>query len=157
MEDLLKEVSTLRFWVAVVFAGMVINLVAAYMKPTLDKLISKISAGYRSRITRASEAENKLVASLVNCSELRDIHRGEAIFERIRSVWFVSFGIGFFILGTNTGMLMGSKGPFFAFSCFGLGAYGLIVSMKYVVSSTEKLNRAQLAYDNANKQSHTDS
>jgi hypothetical protein len=150
MGELISELSSLRFWVAVVLVGLVINLVAAYVKPALDRIISRISERYRNHIFGVDEKENQLVQDLADCRELRDIHRSEALFERIRSVWFISFSTGLFILGSATDLLIIPGDDVPAFVALGLsacGAYAVILSIKYVRSSTKKMARVMLAYE----------
>ncbi|MFZ5775410.1 MAG: hypothetical protein ACOY3Z_08015 [Thermodesulfobacteriota bacterium] len=155
MEELINEVTSIKFWVAVVLAGLIINLISSYLKPVLDKHISGLSKNYKNKLKAASEREKRLFNELLGCLELRNIHRQEAIFERARSVWFVSYGIGFFTFAASLLLL----GPVYmkpiAFACFVSGAFGFAFSMKYVISSTKKWQRAMAAYS-ANKQANSE-
>ncbi|TKB07446.1 hypothetical protein [Desulforhopalus sp. IMCC35007] len=49
METVLSELSNPIWWVTVVIAGIIINLIAAYFKPVIDKLFSLFSSKIRKR------------------------------------------------------------------------------------------------------------
>jgi hypothetical protein len=49
MEDALKAITSPAWWVGVVIVGLLINLVAAYLKPRLDQAASSISVRWATR------------------------------------------------------------------------------------------------------------
>ena len=56
MEEFLKAISTPYWWISVAAVGIVINLVSAYLKPPLDKLLSG-TVGYWKERTAKEKAE----------------------------------------------------------------------------------------------------
>jgi hypothetical protein len=155
MEQLIEELTSLKFWVAVVFVGIVINIISAYAKPLIDRSISAISENYRSKITEKAEEETVLFKALVECSEFRNIHRQQAIFERTRSVWFACLGVGVFIAAFSAQFTGIDSLMNLSFFMLAVGTFSFFNSMKYVSSSNTKWTRSIAAFS-ANKQSQSD-
>lgn len=70
-ESLLDDFSSLRWWVSVVAAGILVNIVAAYLLVALDRLGSKASIGWATRTAAKADQRARLVARLREDPEAR--------------------------------------------------------------------------------------
>ncbi len=155
MEELINELTSIRFWIAVVFVGIIINLVSSYIKPLVDRSIGAISETYQSRLEARRNDERILFNSLIESAELRSIYRQQAIFERTRSVWFACLGMGFLITAVLIQLIGNESLKKLSIFMLAGGVYGLFLSMKYVSSSTKKWIKSVAAFD-ANNQRQAD-
>lgn len=74
MNDLLTELSRPSWWVSVVVAGFLVNLVAAYAKPLVDRLAGYYSASRRQRLADKQRRLDRAVSYLLkNPAELVDL------------------------------------------------------------------------------------
>jgi membrane protein implicated in regulation of membrane protease activity len=56
--------SSLSWWVGVVIVGIVLNVVAAYLKPLMDRVGSRTSTRWKSRTERLQRERNERIAAL---------------------------------------------------------------------------------------------
>lgn len=67
MEEFTKSISSISWWLGVVFVGILLNVISAYIKSPLDLFFSGISGWWRSRseiqIAKRTEAIEKLRAN----------------------------------------------------------------------------------------------
>ncbi|MBA6232975.1 MULTISPECIES: hypothetical protein [unclassified Colwellia] len=64
MEEVLNELSRPIWWVSVVIAGIIINLLSAYTKPALDKVFSKYSKSIKSRNLKKNQELELYISKL---------------------------------------------------------------------------------------------
>lgn len=147
MNELISEFSTLKYWIAVILASFIVNLVASYAKKRLDKSLSKINRAYRSRLEKQERQEQELFALLCKSAELRNIHRQDSIFERVRSVWFITCSVGLVILGFLIKLTAPESVVFVADVFTFIALIGALLSMKFSTSSARKWERAVSATD----------
>jgi hypothetical protein len=155
MDELITELTGVRFWVAVVFAGLIINLASSYLRPLVDRSISSISDNYQNKSEAKLAEETELFSELMDCFEFRNIHRQEAIFQRTRSVWFACLGVGLFVGALILQIIDIEAMKVIAVSMLISGTFSFSISMKYVSSSSKKWGRSIAAYS-ANKQRQQD-
>ena len=138
MNDLMEELTSLRFWIAVVLVGILINLAAAYLKPVFDRLLSRVSGAYRQTLARREASYHAVFQALLSSEELRHAYRAQSVLERVRSAWFISFGIGAYLIGLSLqSMSMEAVLPFSVAAYLG-GTFSIVLSMTYVHSSSKK-------------------
>jgi H+/Cl- antiporter ClcA len=150
VNEIYEEMLSLKFLILVVITSIILNLIASYLKILLDKGISKLNSSYHEKMKLKEEEENKFDFILTESEEFRNIHRSEAIFERIRSVWFLILAMFAFSILTIVELLKDENNISNTIYLLSLGFISLTISMKYVISSTKKWNRAFKA-SNANK------
>ena len=93
MDEILKKLSSLDFFISVIVVSIVLNIISTYLKNYLDKGISKLNSSYKNKIDLLKAEEENFNNILFGSEEFRNIQRDEAIFERIRSTWFLIFSI----------------------------------------------------------------
>jgi hypothetical protein len=71
MDALIKNISDPAWWMAVVVGGILINLVAAYMKPAIDKIAAWLYPRMAGSLRMKAEEFEDEVASLRASSEHR--------------------------------------------------------------------------------------
>jgi hypothetical protein len=87
MQELIKQLTSISWWVSVVVAGVLASLAAAYLKPRTDRVIGSVSVRYRRRNEQQAKARAKQIedlrldqheqivfAILINYKLLRAIH-----------------------------------------------------------------------------------
>ena len=99
-------------------------------------------SSYKNKIDLLKAEEENFNNILLGSEEFRNIHRDEAIFERIRSTWFLIFSIFIFILVAITKLLENTLFDGIIGYALFIGFLSLILSMKYILSSSKKWNRA---------------
>ncbi len=142
MDEILKKLSSLDFFISVIVVSIVLNIISTYLKNFLDKGISKLNSSYKNKIDLLKAEEENFNNILLGSEEFRNIHRDEAIFERIRSTWFLIFSIFIFILVAITKLLENTLFDGIIGYALFIGFLSLILSMKYILSSSKKWNRA---------------
>ena len=131
METIISELSKPIWWVTVVIAGILINLISAYSKPVIDKLFSAISSNIRKRNQEIEKEKLRYIERLTNdqfffireqFSELR--LRIQSIYALVVSVFIVAVLNLFFIskIINIIFMAMASTSFFFSYYAFLLAA-----------------------------------
>jgi hypothetical protein len=96
----LDALSSPAWWVSVVIVGVLINLVSAYLKPTLDTRLSKASGWWKARAVAEQRARHDLVERLKKSSHEQMLACFAEQRYRIRSVYMLVFG-AFMLLVTG--------------------------------------------------------
>ncbi len=65
MNEFFRDIASPYWWVSVVLVGLLIHLIAAYLKPFLDKVGSGLSASVRRRVEQDRQRFNREVQDLV--------------------------------------------------------------------------------------------
>ncbi len=73
MSEILTELSKPVWWVSVVVAGLLINLLSAYMKSSLDGFLSNISAWWRDKSVKRKQVWQNRVAEIRSSEQARHI------------------------------------------------------------------------------------
>ncbi|WP_277054862.1 hypothetical protein [Pseudoalteromonas marina] len=74
MENLLELISSPVWWVTVVVAGILINLVSSYLRDLLDVRASRISSWWKERSETAKKEELKYIKRLKTDELFRTLH-----------------------------------------------------------------------------------
>lgn len=62
MSDFWQQVQTWQWWLSVVIVGIAIDLVSAYTKPGIDRVLGSISTAYRRRVERERKVTSDRIA-----------------------------------------------------------------------------------------------
>jgi hypothetical protein len=85
MDEVLKNLSSVSWWVGVVLVGLAINLIAAYLKPRLDGTLSSVSKRWATKsAVRRGEREARIRALIASEHE-QLLNRTEELRLRVRS------------------------------------------------------------------------
>jgi hypothetical protein len=107
MDEFLQDVSSLRWWISVVVAGLVVNFVAAYSKPLMDRLVSRISTTRRlATEEKRRQFEERIETLLSNPERILDV-KLDVLYYNLRAVLFMALSIFAFQLGVSTGSVFG--------------------------------------------------
>lgn len=94
MDEFAKTVASPYWWLSIVLVGILINLVSAYIKPVLDRAMSRVSLAWRTRNDqRRAEYERELNALVGNVELQRKYEHLE-----LRRVLDALFGLTFALL-----------------------------------------------------------
>jgi len=94
-----STITSLYFWLAVVFVGLLINLASAYIKDPMDRAFGKVSKSRREKSERAREQHEKLIAMLED--------REYRAYIRWRSQLAMTQSLSWLLLGLGTAMFAG--------------------------------------------------
>ena len=92
MNNMIDTVTSLEWWVSVVIVGLAINLLASYLKPHIDRVLSRYSSKRRILNEKRKAAEERHVAML-----REDKH--EQIIDLFRALRSQQRALGFFFIG----------------------------------------------------------
>ena len=100
MDKLLEALTSPVWWVSVVIAGVVVNLVAAYLKPRLDGFLSATSSRWRTTSAAARERREQFLTQLqsdpaeFHYQQMRELRlRAQATFALLLGVFFLLFTV----------------------------------------------------------------
>lgn len=85
MEEIRSSFSSPAWWFSAVFLAILVNVLSAYLKSPIDKLLSKISATWRNRNEAARAKYLEKLNQVAASSELQMIHLMEALSLRSKS------------------------------------------------------------------------
>lgn len=92
MADILKNLSSISWWFGVIFVGILVSLIAGYLKPHVDTWLSNYSKSRENKNEKKRNEWDKEVLNLRNGYNYRQLHLSRISHARGRSVFFVSIG-----------------------------------------------------------------
>lgn len=98
MEDIVKELSTPVWWVTVVFAGILINVLAAFMLKRLEGILSKISSTFRDKSEQRRAERDQRIEHLRNDQRAIYLASLDEIRHRLRATQSLVLGMFLFTL-----------------------------------------------------------
>ncbi|MDR1995498.1 hypothetical protein [Azonexus sp.] len=93
MNEIIAELSRPAWWVSVVFAGVIINLLSAYLKSPLDKIVSKSFSLWRNKSEARKAAWHARIEGIRQDDRFRDSAVAYEIRLRFQSVYLLLMGI----------------------------------------------------------------
>jgi MFS family permease len=101
MGELFSGLTTFTGWIGVVIVGILASLVAAYLKPRLDRVLSSISYRWATR-TEERRRQRTLRIELLKNNHLAQIQvRMDEMAFRIMSVLLLIMGLAFFVTAVS--------------------------------------------------------
>jgi hypothetical protein len=97
MEQFLNSVTSLGWWISVFLVGIFINVLSAYLKPNLDKLLSTTSGWWRKKVEDKQNARTLLVHELSGNFEDQTFFAFEEIRAKFRMIVLMIFSISFLL------------------------------------------------------------
>ena len=98
MADFFNNITSISWWIGVVIVGILLNLVAIYLKSPIDRCLSSISIKYRTR-TEAKKAEREAkITYLVGNKHEQILHASKTNFTLIMSAFSYLIGISLIIM-----------------------------------------------------------
>ena len=64
MDEIVKNLSSPEWWFTAVFVGLLIGVVGGYLKPTIDRVLSRVSGWWRARVEAQHRAREEQLAEL---------------------------------------------------------------------------------------------
>ncbi|TVL98846.1 MAG: hypothetical protein CV087_20185 [Candidatus Brocadia sp. WS118] len=128
MKKILEVLTSPVWWVSVVIAGILINLVSSYLKGIIDTHLSRFSAARREQGER-KRAERKTAVEQLRKNEHQEVmatlaemrHRLRAIFYLLGGVFFM--GWGSILPGVTDAVIIAKAVTIFAFAFGGISLY----------------------------------
>ncbi|QBZ98492.1 hypothetical protein [Flavobacterium sangjuense] len=91
MDDFLKEMTTVKWWISVALVGILLNVFSSYLKKGIDNFFGKISNRVRQRNAKKEKERSELMEFLKANPSERYMIGIEELRCRIRSVSFLLF------------------------------------------------------------------
>jgi hypothetical protein len=66
MENIFNDITSPSWWIGVVIVGIIINIISAYLKPNLDKILSNTSSRWKNIIESRRSKRILLIEGLKN-------------------------------------------------------------------------------------------
>lgn len=135
MDEVLQELTKPQWWVSVVIAGIAINLISAYLKKPVDRLLVAGPAWLRARSARKKAEWERLVDAMVRSQEERHFIMHLITRLRISAVHFLVFSILFLALPSAMATL-GRPIPKYALTvCLAAMAFAFFASFRAFLRS----------------------
>ncbi|MGK7912150.1 MAG: hypothetical protein AB4050_11830 [Synechococcus sp.] len=92
MDQLLKNISSFSWWVSVVFVGILVSLIAAYIKPLVDKSLGELLLSYQNLNQSQQKKREIALINLRDSKEEQILHLLQANTHMIRAVLSLLLG-----------------------------------------------------------------
>jgi hypothetical protein len=144
------NLTSLSWWLSVVFVGIAINLVSAYLKKHLDRQLGSVSRLWRVRSEKRSEETRSLIQALHSdphkalVFSMQQANKGiQAVFMTIfgMSSWAIALVFGFVIKDSNPNVFFILAILFFTFSGCVFAFVG-VLSWQESMDMGEKLKKS---------------
>ena len=122
MDEFVKSLSSLSWWLSVVVVGILINLVSAYLKPRIDHRLLLTSSWWRKRSQERIERYEKELARLWETPHEEILLAIEGM--RMRTEAIVSMILSTTVLAGG-GLLFGYSRSIFSYLLLALGVWQL--------------------------------
>ena len=130
MEDFAKQIASPVWWISTVVAAFLVNIVAAYAKPLLDRSVARWSKKRAERVEGKVKREDAIVDYVIEDPQRLVDLRTDAIFTALRMI--VAFSIAVF--WTSLFRLVERYLPIYIFTDIILVivyAYCLVILLRY--------------------------
>lgn len=101
MDKIVEALSSPVWWLSVVVAGIVVNLVAAYGKPYIDKLLAVTSSRWRARSNAAKEKRERFIAQLRSDPNEFQYQSVRELRFRIQAIYALLIGVFILVFVVN--------------------------------------------------------
>ncbi|MGB2832568.1 MAG: hypothetical protein WBC07_06415, partial [Methylotenera sp.] len=98
MDELLKTISSLSWWVGVVGVGFALNLLSAYAKSPLDTVLGRISRSWQERNARTRSERAALVNALRTDKHLQILFLAREQRRRMQEIAYLAMACLFGVL-----------------------------------------------------------
>ena len=158
MADFGNNLTSISWWIGVVIVGILVNLVAIYLKSPLDQLLTSISTKYQTR-TKAKKAEReKEIMNLTGNKHEQILHASKTNSTLVISVLYCVVGILspvitllFMIIELQTPAVKGSL--VFKIFLTLIIILGVFILFQGVVRFTEALNDQEILKEAKDRES----
>ena len=150
MKEILDMIGTPVWWVTVVVAGIVVSIVASYLRDFLDNWLSRVSAWWRGKSEKAKEEERRYVVKLQESQSYFSLYVIICLNLRTWAVMWMVIGSTCY-----TGALVATGAPvaaqFWMFSVhnalMALGSISFVMAFKNIFKSIKLLGYAERAIE----------
>lgn len=161
MNDFIKNLSSVYWWLSVVFVGIAINLFSALFKDKLDSFFTKTSTWWKNKSEKRKSEFESAVKRLTGNPHIQMMVSFEGIRSKMMSIHMLLMTIVFFIFGISIELL--SPHPLFShlfdkifqLVCYFMGTLCLIVSWRYSFNAHNISDQISHAIKNDEKQNIT--
>lgn len=92
MGNLMKNFTSLYWWLTVVMAGIAINLASSYLKPLVDRRLSVASAWWRTKTERQKAERKEFIRRLCESEHEQILASFRDLRHRTRAIHLLVFG-----------------------------------------------------------------
>jgi hypothetical protein len=95
MDELLNNLKSVSWWISVVFVGILINLVASYLRPILDRMSASVSRQVREVQKRERQKWESTVSTLLDSPHRQLLHAAKTNTLLLHSVRLLVLAVSF--------------------------------------------------------------
>ena len=99
MDEIIKNLGTASWWFGVVFVGILVSLIASFVKPKIDAWLAIFSRSRREANEQKQNKWNEEVDRLVEKEEFRTFYLAKISHAHGQSTFFMLMGMSMFFLG----------------------------------------------------------
>ncbi len=100
MEEILKNVSSISWWFGVVFVGVLVSLIAGYLKPRIDNWLTNYSKSRRNKSEKTKQEWASEVSRLQVDENYRALFASRITHLHGRSTFFMLAGVSMFLISS---------------------------------------------------------
>ena len=125
MKDLKDTLSSPIWWITVVVAGILINLVSAYLKTKLDERLALLSSWWRRRTEKRMAAEKAKIEKLRSSPHEQVMAKLEEVVCACYAVVMLVFGFGAMSFSVRPGM--GQQPPWITVTLYAVSSVAVFL------------------------------
>ena len=123
MDDIVTELSKPIWWISVVLAGIVINLLSAYLKSQIDRTLIGSLSWWREKSTKRQEQWALRINAIISNNEIKADEMHGEIVQRLQSVALMLQSIILLLLTLLISEIDKQLHLFVLLTTFGLSAF----------------------------------
>jgi hypothetical protein len=151
MDELIKNVTSIAWWIGVVLVGIVLNLVSAYLQPRLDRFLSFVSSTWRLRSEKKREQWQRRLAEVRQSPDEQLFVLAEEMRCRLRAMFYFAVALLLLVFSfwiqtlTVAYLALGEKMPYGWFGKINHVASLIMVFVSFFEWSSAERHRALIA------------
>ena len=95
MKNWVKNINSIDWWIGIVVVGIIINLLAAYLKLPIDRILSVVSKWWATRTEIKSKERDERIDRLSSSNKEQLFALVQALHVRVRSIMMIILGFIF--------------------------------------------------------------
>lgn len=149
MDELLKTITSISWWVGVVIVGFLLNLLSAYAKSPLDAFLGGISRSWQRRSERSRAKRKAQIEALRSSEHLQILYLAREQRRRLQEIAWLAMACLFTLMTISSKILArlppdGGKQPVSPLFVYFVGGMGLLCLLFALASRLSALKHMGL-------------
>lgn len=150
MDDIVKELSKPIWWVSVVLAGIVINLLSAYIKLQIDRTLLGTLSWWREKSTKRQKLWALRIDAIISNKEIQADEMHREVVQRLQSVALMLQAIIILLLPLSISVTDKQLSRFVPLTLLGFSALAFFAAFLAFLNAATTRNALEEAQKKAN-------